>query len=57
MFDPKGGISMGEAAYKDPPRLELVDGKTVMLGAQPIMTCTYDDESAQKLADRLNKIK
>mgnify|MGYP004668039173 FL=1 len=38
-----------EAAY--------VDGKTVMLGAQPIMTCTYDDESAQKLADRLNKIK
>ena len=34
-----------------------VDGKTVMLGVQPIMTCTYDDESAQKLADRLNKIK
>ena len=34
-----------------------VDGKTVMLGPQPIMTCTYDDESAQKLADRLNKIK
>lgn len=34
-----------------------VDGKTVMLGNQPIMTSTYDDESAQKLADRLNSIK
>ena len=33
------------------------DGKDGHAGPQPIMTCTHDDESAQKLADRLNKIK
>ena len=33
------------------------EGNTVMLGAQPIMTCVSGDESAQTLVDRLNKIK
>lgn len=32
-------------------------GNTVMLGAQPIMTCVAGDESASVLAERLNKIK
>ena len=32
-------------------------GSTVMLGAQPIMTCIDGDEDAQTLADRLNKVK
>lgn len=66
---PAGGMSTAERAYFVEGNLAAayhnghnkeaayVDGKTVMLGAQPIMTCTYDDESAQKLADRLNKIK
>jgi len=34
-----------------------VDGSTVKLGAQPIITCVSGDEDAQTLADRLNKIK
>ena len=34
-----------------------VDGSTVKLGAQPIITCVAGDEDAQTLADRLNKIK
>ena len=34
-----------------------VSGNTVMLGAQPILTCTADDESASAIADRLNQIK
>lgn len=34
-----------------------VDGNTVKLGNQPIMTCTADDEKAVTLAARLNKIK
>lgn len=34
-----------------------VDGSTVKLGAQPILTCVAGDEDAQTLADRLNKIK
>ncbi|WP_294151530.1 M48 family metallopeptidase [uncultured Selenomonas sp.] len=33
------------------------DGSTVMLGAQPIMTCVSGDEDAWTLADRLNQIK
>ena len=33
------------------------NGNTVMMGAQPIMTCTAGDEAAQTLADRLNSIK
>ena len=32
-------------------------GNTVMLGPQPIITCSSGDESASTLADRLNKIK
>lgn len=32
-------------------------GNTVMLGAQPIMTCAAGDESASVLAQRLNSIK
>lgn len=32
-------------------------GNTVMLGAQPIMTCVSGDESASVLAERLNSIK
>jgi len=34
-----------------------VDGTTVLLGAQPVITCTSGDEDAQTLCDRLNKIK
>ncbi|WP_074571947.1 M48 family metallopeptidase [Selenomonas ruminantium] len=34
-----------------------VNGNTVMLGAQPILTCAAGDESARTLADRLNSIK
>lgn len=34
-----------------------VDGTTVKLGAQPIITCTNGDEDAQTLCDRLNKLK
>lgn len=33
------------------------DGNTVMLGAQPIMTCVDGDENVQTLVDRLNKNK
>lgn len=33
------------------------DGTTVMLGAQPVLTCTDGDEDAQTLATRLNQIK
>ena len=33
------------------------DGATVMLGAQPIMTCVSGDEDAWALADRLNQSK
>ena len=33
------------------------DGSTVMLGAQPVMTCVDGDEDAQTLATRLNSIK
>ncbi len=38
-------------------RRAYVDGNTVMLGAQPIMTCVSGDESASTLAERLNAIK
>ena len=38
-------------------RAAYTNGNTVMLGQQPIITCTSGDESAQTLADRLNKIK
>lgn len=34
-----------------------VDGRTVKLGVQPIITCTAEDEDPQVLADRLNSIK
>lgn len=34
-----------------------VSGNTVMLGPQPIITCTSADESAQTIADRLAAIK
>ena len=34
-----------------------VNGNTVMMGSQAIMTTNADDESAQTLADRLNSIK
>lgn len=34
-----------------------VNGSTVMLGQQPILTCAAGDESAATLADRLNSIK
>ncbi len=34
-----------------------VQGNTVLLGAQPILTCTGNDEAASTLADRLNNIK
>ena len=34
-----------------------VDGTTVKLGAQPVLTCISGDEDAQTLCDRLNKIK
>ena len=34
-----------------------VSGNTVMLGAQPIMTCYAGDTSAYELAERLNAIK
>ncbi len=34
-----------------------VSGNTVMLGAQPIMTCVDGDESASVLAERLNSLK
>lgn len=40
--------------YKD---AATVNGNTVMLGAQPIMTCNSQDESPAVLAERLNKIK
>lgn len=33
------------------------NGNTVMLGSQPILTCTNGDENAAVLADRLNQIK
>ncbi len=33
------------------------DGNTVMLGAQPILTCTSGDENASVLAQRLNELK
>ena len=33
------------------------DGRTVMLGAQPIMSCTDDDMSAAEIAALLNQIK
>ena len=33
------------------------NGNTVMLGAQPILTCAAGDEAARTLADRLNSIK
>ena len=38
-------------------RAAYADGNTVMLGQQPIITCTSGDESASTLAERLNKIK
>lgn len=66
---PAGGMSTAERAYFVEGNLAAayhnghnksaarVEGNTVMLGAQPIMTCVSGDESAQTLVDRLNKIK
>ncbi len=66
---PAGGMSTAERAYFVEGNLAAAyhnghnksaaraEGNTVMLGAQPIMTCVSGDESAQTLVDRLNKIK
>lgn len=66
---PAGGMSTAERAYFVEGNLAAayhnghnksaarVEGNTVMLGVQPIMTCVSGDESAQTLVDRLNKIK
>ena len=47
------------AAYHNGHNKEAatVEGQTVKLGAQPIMTCVDSDESPEVLAERLNKIK
>ena len=47
------------AAYHNGHNKEAatVEGQTVKLGAQPIMTCVDGDESPEVLAERLNKIK
>lgn len=64
-----GGMSAKERAYfvmgnlasayhhGHNTRAAYADGNTVMLGKQPIITCTSGDESATVLAERLNKIK
>ena len=64
-----GGMSSKERAYFVEGNLAAafhnghnkstatVSGNTVMLGAQPIITCTADDESASVLAERLNSLK
>ncbi|WP_301893206.1 M48 family metallopeptidase [Mitsuokella multacida] len=66
---PAGGMSTAERAYFVEGNLAAAyhnshnksaahaEGNTVMLGAQPIMTCVSGDEGAQTLVDRLNKIK
>ena len=47
------------AAYHNGHNMQAAytNGNTVMLGQQPIITCTSGDEGAQILAERLNKIK
>lgn len=47
------------AAYKNGQNQSAatVSGATVMLGDQPVLTCTEHDESAETLAARLNQIK
>ncbi len=47
------------AAYKNGQNKSdaTVSGSTVMLGDQPILTCTANDESAETLANRLNQLK
>ncbi|SHK27693.1 Peptidase family M48 [Selenomonas ruminantium] len=64
-----GGMSAQERAYfvmgnlaaayhnGHNTRAAYTEGNTVMLGQQPIITCTSGDESASVLAERLNKIK
>ena len=64
-----GGMSAKERAYFVMGNLSAAyhnghnnqsayaNGNTVMLGPQPIITCSSGDESASTLADRLNKIK
>ena len=66
---PAGGMSTKERSYFVMGNLAAAyhnghnkagvtaNGNTVMMGAQPILTCTADDEAAQTLADRLNSIK
>lgn len=66
---PAGGMSTAERAYFVEGNLAAAyhnghnkqaaraDGNTVMLGAQPIMTCVDGDENVQTLVDRLNKNK
>ena len=47
------------AAYKNghAASAAYADGRTVMLGAQPIISCTDGDRSAAEIADLLNQIK
>lgn len=66
---PQGDMSAAErsyfvagnlaAAYHNGHNKEqaYADGNTVMLGAQPIISCNSQDESAASLAETLNKIK
>ena len=66
---PAGGMSSAERAYFVMGNLAAAyrsghassaayaDGRTVMLGAQPIMSCTDDDTSAAEIAALLNQIK
>ena len=64
-----GGMSSAErayfvmgnlaAAYKNGHAASgaYVDGRTVMLGAQPIISCTSGDQSPEEIANLLNNIK
>ena len=64
-----GGMSSAErayfvmgnlaAAYKNGHAASgaYVDGRTVMLGAQPIISCTSADQSPEEIANLLNNIK
>ena len=47
------------AAYKNGHAASraYADGRTVMLGAQPIISCTDGDRSANEIAQLLNEIK
>ena len=64
-----GGMSSAERAYFVMGNLSAayknghaasgayVDGRTVMLGAQPIISCTSGDQSPEEIANLLNNIK